>query len=49
MPRIAKHDFEVVYDTPVGAHAIARDDDGRLSGLRQAVDHVQVGLVAIDR
>jgi len=49
MLRIAQHSFEVVDDTPTGAHTVTHNGDGRLSGLNQAVEHSQVGLVAVDR
>lgn len=45
--RIVKHGLEVVDDTATGAHSIAGNHDSWLGGLRQAVDHGLVNLMAV--
>lgn len=48
MPRIAKHGFEVIDDTPTRAHAIAGNHNRCPTTTLQVIDHLLVLGMAVD-
>ena len=48
MPGVVQHGLQVIDDAPTRTHAVARDDNGRASGLGEVVDHGDMVGVAVD-